>query len=92
MLVNESQLGMLDPVKHSQRAVNTGTSVLACKYKDGIMIAADTNICYGSMKEFKHQQRIVGISDECAIACSGEMSDFQEMIKTLREKNENDMI
>ena len=81
-----------DPANHSQNVVNSGTSVLACKYADGIMIATDTNICYGSFKEYKHQQRIVGISEEAAIACSGEMSDFQEIQKTVKEMSDADMI
>ena len=30
-------------------AVNAGTSVFALRYKDGLMIGADTGITYGSM-------------------------------------------
>jgi len=33
--------------------VNVGTSVLACKYKDGVMIATDTAISYGGSRKFK---------------------------------------
>ena len=29
-------------------AVNVGTSVFGLKYRDGVMIAADTGITYGS--------------------------------------------
>ena len=33
--------------------VNVGTTVLACKYADGVMIAADTAISYGGMCKIK---------------------------------------
>ena len=42
------------PIGHTLEPVNIGSSVMALKYKDGIMIAADTAISYGSMKKTKH--------------------------------------
>jgi 20S proteasome alpha/beta subunit len=48
---------------------------MACKFKDGVIIAADTAISYGGMKKEKNARRIVKLSDECAFACSGEMAD-----------------
>jgi len=66
-------------VQHSLGAVNIGTSVMALKYKDGVMIAADTAISYGGMKKVKDARRIVKLSDECAFGCSGEMADMQHL-------------
>lgn len=43
-----------EPKSHTQVPVNIGTSVLAIKYKDGVMLAADTAVAYGSMKKTKH--------------------------------------
>jgi 20S proteasome subunit beta 7 len=64
------------PKGHTTEPVNIGSSVMALKYKDGVMIAADTAVSYGSMKKTKLAQRIAKLSEETAIACSGEMSDF----------------
>ena len=39
----------LDPMKRTQQPIVTGTSVLGIKYKDGVMLAADTLASYGSL-------------------------------------------
>jgi 20S proteasome subunit beta 7 len=65
---------------------------MAIKYADGVMLAADTAVAYGSMKKTKHSCRMAEISKETVIACSGEMSDFQELIKIFREKHEGDVM
>ena len=57
-------------------AVNAGTSVFALKYKDGVMIGADTGITYGSMLKHKDACRMHQIGNDGLIACSGEMADF----------------
>jgi 20S proteasome subunit beta 7 len=82
----------MDPMSHTTSPVNVGTSVIGIKYKDGVLLAADTGVAYGSMRHSKHQQRIYQISHDTAVATSGEMSDFQEFIKILREKSEGDII
>ena len=66
-----------DPMKAGPfGVVNAGTSVIAMKYKDGVIMAADTAVSYGSMRAIHAFKRISKISDECAFACSGEMADF----------------
>jgi len=72
--------------------VNIGTSVFGIRYKDGVLLAADTAVSYGSMKKTKKATRMAQLSSESAIACSGEMADFQELQKILREKREADEI
>lgn len=79
-------------MQKSLGAVNVGTSVMALKYKDGVMIGADTNITYGSMMKIKDARRIEKLNDECIFAASGEMADFQDLIKQLRRKAEDDEI
>jgi len=74
------------PKVHSLGAVNVGTSVMGLKFKDGVIIAADTAISYGGMKNLKDARRIVQLSDECAFACSGEMADAQNLQKVLAQK------
>jgi 20S proteasome subunit beta 7 len=41
MLVNETYHGNT-PIQHTQQPIVTGTSVLGIKFKDGVMLAADT--------------------------------------------------
>lgn len=72
----EKIVSVQEPVGHTQVPVNIGTSVFGLKYKDGIMLAADTAVSYGSMKKSKKAQRMAVLSKESAIACSGEMADF----------------
>ena len=71
------------PTGHTQAPVNIGNSVIALKYKDGVMIGADTNIAFGSMKHSKGVSRMAKVGEETVIASGGEMSDFQEVMKML---------
>jgi len=80
------------PKVHSLGAVNVGTSVMALKFKGGVIIAADTHISYGGMKKEKDARRIFKLNDECAMACSGEMADAQNLQKLLEAKQEADEI
>ncbi len=56
---------------------------MAIKYKDGVILAADTAVSYGGMKKEKNARRIVQLSDECVFACGGEMADAQNLQKML---------
>lgn len=68
-----------DAVQRTQQPIVTGTSVLALKYKDGIMLAADNLASYGSLARFKDIQRLFPVGDNTLIGASGDMSDFQEL-------------
>jgi 20S proteasome subunit beta 7 len=72
--------------------VNAGSSVMGIRYNGGVMLAADTAISYGSMKNVKDARRIEKLNDECIYGCSGEMADFQELSKMLALKCEQDEI
>lgn len=66
--------------KHTQQPIVTGTSVLAIKYKDGVMMAADTLASYGSLARFMDVRRIKYVEGANAlVGCSGDMSDFQHI-------------
>ncbi|KAI0340995.1 proteasome endopeptidase complex beta subunit [Trametopsis cervina] len=71
-------------VQHTQQPIVTGTSVLAIKYKDGIMMAADTLASYGSLARFKSITRLHAVGSSTLVGASGDMSDFQ-YIQTLLE-------
>ncbi|KAF8521148.1 proteasome endopeptidase complex beta subunit [Gautieria morchelliformis] len=64
-------------VQHTQQPIVTGTSVLGIKYKDGIMMAADTLASYGSLARFKDVSRLHGVGDYTVLGAGGDMSDFQ---------------
>ena len=72
--------------------VDVGTSVFGLKYKDGVMVAADTSCTYGSMMKHKDFRRMSALGEEGIFACSGEMSDFQNLQKEFTKKYEEDLI
>lgn len=63
----------------------TGTSVLGVKYKDGVALAADMGGSYGSTLRYKGVERIKPIGKHTLLGASGEISDFQEILRYLDE-------
>jgi 20S proteasome subunit beta 7 len=63
----------------------TGTSVIALKYKDGVIMACDTGASYGSTLRYKSVERIKAVGKHSLIGASGEFSDFQEILRYLDE-------
>ncbi|PPS10291.1 hypothetical protein GOBAR_AA10329 [Gossypium barbadense] len=79
---------LLGPESDSQRTLYpyvTGTSVVALKYKDGILMAADMGGSYGSTLRYKSVERMKPIGKHSLLGASGEISDFQEILKYLDE-------
>jgi 20S proteasome subunit beta 7 len=66
-----------EPITRTQHPLVTGTSVIGLKYKDGVMLAADTLASYGSLARFMDVQRLYPVGDFTVLAASGDMSDFQ---------------
>ncbi|XP_008810310.1 proteasome subunit beta type-4-like [Phoenix dactylifera] len=62
-----------------------GTSVLGMKYKDGVLLAADLGGSYGSTLRYKSVERIKPIGKHSLLGASGEISDFQEILRYLDE-------
>ena len=73
-------------------AVNAGNTVIAIKYKDGVMMIADTACSYGSQKAIKNYQRMTTVGDNCIYGATGEMSDFQVLKKNIDDAYEEDYI
>ncbi|OZJ04295.1 hypothetical protein BZG36_02575 [Bifiguratus adelaidae] len=65
------------PITHTQSPVVTGTSVIAFKYKDGIMMAADNLASYGSLARFRDVERLIPVGEHTVVGASGDISDFQ---------------
>jgi len=71
------------PSKQTLEPIVTGTSIIAVKYKDGVMLAGDTLASYGSLARIRDMERIVPIGKYTIIGGTGDMSDFQHITKTL---------
>ncbi|PVU88920.1 hypothetical protein BB559_004291 [Furculomyces boomerangus] len=65
--------------KHTTSPIVTGTSVLALKYKDGVMLTADCLASYGSLARFRNVERLHPVGKNTIIGASGDMSDFQHV-------------
>lgn len=66
-------------VQHTRQPIVTGTSVLAIKFKDGVILAADNLASYGSLARFKDIQRLQAVGTHTVIGAGGDMSDFQHI-------------
>ncbi|KAJ3577011.1 hypothetical protein NP233_g17 [Leucocoprinus birnbaumii] len=82
---NHAKDTFAEGVQRTQQPIVTGTSVLALKYKDGIMMAADTLASYGSLARFKDVTRLHPVGNYTVIGAGGDMSDFQYIQKFLDE-------
>ncbi|RUS20609.1 nucleophile aminohydrolase [Endogone sp. FLAS-F59071] len=65
------------PIRRTTSPMITGTSVIAFKYKDGIMMAADNLASFGSLARFRSVERMYPVGQHTIIGASGEISDFQ---------------
>jgi len=94
---NRSQQGLMSsggagPTTHSQYPITTGTSIFGLKYKDGIIIAADTSGNYGNLARYPNTQRVFKVNDTTVIASSGDIADFQYLHRIIKSKqNEEDI-
>ncbi|KAJ3184617.1 Proteasome subunit beta type-7 [Geranomyces variabilis] len=75
----------MEPATRTQNPVVTGTSVLGIKYKDGIMLAADTLASYGSLARFRDVERLIKVGNTTIIGASGDISDFQYITHLLEK-------
>ncbi|XP_012463216.1 proteasome subunit beta type-4 [Gossypium raimondii] len=88
MASKQPENSLLGPESDSQRTLYpyvTGTSVVALKYKDGILMAADMGGSYGSTLRYKSVERMKPIGKHSLLGASGEISDFQEILRYLDE-------
>ncbi len=67
------------PTQLVRNPMVTGTSVLGVTFAGGVMLAGDTLGSYGSLARFRSISRVKKVSDNCAVAASGDYADFQFM-------------
>ncbi|KAK9366669.1 nucleophile aminohydrolase [Lipomyces kononenkoae] len=73
------------PTSRTQQPSITGTSVIAIKYNNGVMLAADNLASYGSLARFTDQERLIKVGKETIVGLSGDVSDMQ-YIQNLLER------
>ncbi|KAI1098602.1 proteasome endopeptidase complex, beta subunit [Jackrogersella minutella] len=73
------------PNQHTQSPVVTGTSVVAIKFKDGVVMAADNLASYGSLARFTDVKRIRTFASSSIIGFGGDVSDMQYLDRHLTE-------
>jgi 20S proteasome subunit beta 7 len=73
--------------QHTTRPMVTGTSVLGLVYDGGVLLAADTQLSYGSMSKAQNAQRLTIIENtSTVVGASGEYSDYQKILEILQQK------
>mmetsp|Transcript_11227 Transcript_11227/g.34387 ORF Transcript_11227/g.34387 Transcript_11227/m.34387 type:complete len:237 (+) Transcript_11227:79-789(+) len=72
-----------EPTRRTLQPYVTGTSVLGIRCSDGVVLGADTLVSYGSLAKNRKTSRMMEVSKNCALAFSGEYSDFQEIKSTV---------
>ncbi|KAI9841172.1 MAG: Proteasome subunit beta type-7 [Sclerophora amabilis] len=80
---DSSYLQQNGPINHTQSPTVTGTSVLAVKFKDGVVIAADNLASYGSLARFSDVHRLLPFNKHCVVGIGGDVSDLQHISRLL---------
>eukprot|EP00906_Rhabdomonas_costata_P015460 RCo022222 len=68
----------------------SGTGVVAVKYKDGVMVASDTLISYGSMARYPNIERVKVVGKQTVVVASGDYADFQYLCDNLDSERRKD--
>lgn len=73
--------------QHTTRPMVTGTSVIGIVYKDGVLLAADTLLSYGSLAKAQRISRLTAIPNtNTIVGGSGEYSDYTKLVEILTAK------
>ncbi|XP_053687775.1 proteasome subunit beta type-4 [Sabethes cyaneus] len=77
--------------QRSYTPINTGSSVVGLKFANGVVIAADKLISYGSMARFHDVDRVYKINDKTILGIGGDFADFQFIKRYIDQKVVDDM-
>ncbi|KAK4140030.1 nucleophile aminohydrolase [Dichotomopilus funicola] len=80
-----SYLQTTGPKTATQAPVVTGTSVIAIKFKDGVVMAADNLASYGSLARFTDVKRLRPFLSTSIVGFGGDVSDMQFLDRHLNE-------
>ncbi|KAL2266649.1 hypothetical protein VTJ83DRAFT_6001 [Remersonia thermophila] len=73
------------PKTATQSPIVTGTSVIAIKFKDGVVMAADNLASYGSLARFTDVKRLRPFLSTSVVGFGGDVSDMQFLDRHLNE-------
>ncbi|KAK4034055.1 nucleophile aminohydrolase [Parachaetomium inaequale] len=73
------------PKTATQSPIVTGTSVIAIKFKDGVVMAADNLASYGSLARFTDVKRLRPFLSTSIVGFGGDVSDMQFLDRHLNE-------
>ncbi|KXT07709.1 hypothetical protein AC579_7861 [Pseudocercospora musae] len=80
----QSHGGTQQPITHTQSPIVTGTSVIALKFKSGVVIAADNLASYGSLARFTDVHRLKPFNKKAVVGFGGDVSDMQYLDRLLK--------
>ncbi|OIW35651.1 proteasome endopeptidase complex, beta subunit [Coniochaeta ligniaria NRRL 30616] len=80
-----SYLQSSGPKQATQSPIVTGTSVIALKFKDGVVMAADNLASYGSLARFTDVPRLRSFAETSVIGFGGDVSDMQYLNRHLTD-------
>uniref|UniRef100_A0A183TJW8 Proteasome subunit beta n=1 Tax=Schistocephalus solidus TaxID=70667 RepID=A0A183TJW8_SCHSO len=77
---------LADSKKHTLSPSASGASVIGIKYKDGVIIAADVLVSYGSLARYTNFDRVAKVNDKTVLGCSGDVADFQLLLRYIQQQ------
>lgn len=81
-----------DPTTRTLQPTVTGSIIVGLTYNEGVLLAADTMGSYGGLRRFKDCQRVIKINDKVLLAASGDLADFIELERMLKEQVREDEV
>ncbi|XP_069157189.1 proteasome subunit beta type-4 [Procambarus clarkii] len=80
-----------DAKSHTMYPSTSGTSVVGLVYDGGVMLVADSLGSYGSLARFRDVKRLFKVTDKAALACSGDIADYQFIREVIEQKVRDDV-
>lgn len=68
-----------NPITHTSYPIVTGSSIVAMRCADGVVMASDTLASYGSLARFRSVSRLYKATDACVLGVGGDLSDFEQL-------------
>lgn len=59
---------------------------MGLKFKDGVLLAADTLGSYGSLARFRECRRVLKVNDNIVLGAGGDYADYQYLQSIIKQK------
>lgn len=73
------------PLKRTQHPIVTGSSVVAMRCADGVVLASDTLGSYGSTARYRDVSRMYKATSSCVLGVGGDLSDYDEIKRYVQQ-------